>query len=433
MDDSVISIDAQSFEQEVLKSRLPAAVNFYSEECPPCEVLLPIFTNAAQRYKGHMKFYTLLRQANRELAERLKIKSSPTVLFYKNGQETCERLTGYIKNQEFREAVEFVLGDSCPKQERKKYECDAIILGGGPAGLTAAIYLSRAKLKTVVVDEGLPGGQVNTTFHISNYPGTGGTVKGTDLMNHMIDQAMSFGASIDSLNEVIEIDLRNDIKYVKTIDADYYSKCVVLSTGAEPRRLAAEGEKEFRGRGVHYCATCDGAMYQDKKIVVVGGGNSAAQEAIFLTRFAAQVTVIHQLDRLQASQVLQDELFKNKNIDVIWDTEIRKIEGDTSVKSVLLENVKTGETRSFPTEGVFVYIGMQPRTEILKGQVNLNDKQYIVTDGELQTSQEGVFAAGDVREKQVRQIATAVGDGAVAALMAEKFITQKNLIPPSLH
>lgn len=424
MAEHVISIDSSRFEEDVLNSSLPAAINFYSEECPPCDALIPVFEHAAQKYEGHIKLFKIFRQQNRELAEKLKINSSPTVLFYKGGKEVCERLKGYITKPELRMAIETVLGDNCPKPERIKYECDAIVLGGGPAGLTAAIYLARAKLKTIVVDEGIPGGQVNTTFHISNYPGTGGTVKGKDLMENMIDQAMSFGASIDSLNEVIEINLRNEIKYVKTENADYYTKCVILSTGAEPKRLPAEGEKEFRGRGVHYCATCDGAFYQDKKIIVVGGGNSAVQEAIFLTRFASHITIIHQLDHLQASQVLQDELFKNPAIDVIWDSEVQKVVGDNSVKNVVIQNTKTGELKTIPTDGVFVYIGMQPKTNIFKGQVKLDELNYVNTDDELRTNLTGVFAAGDVRGKKIRQIATAVGDGAVAGLMAEKYIVE---------
>ncbi|MHB9096001.1 MAG: thioredoxin-disulfide reductase [Eubacteriales bacterium] len=315
--------------------------------------------------------------------------------------------------------------------ERRRYDCDAVILGGGPAGLTSAIYLARAKLKTLVIDEGLPGGQVSTTFHVSNYPGTNGTIMGKDLMGNMVEQAMSFGAEVQDLKEVQEINLWGDIKYIKTEDTDCYAKCVILCTGAEPKKLPAEGEREYRGRGVHYCATCDGAMYQDRKLVVAGGGNSAVEGAVYLTRFASHVTVVHQFDHFQASQAAQDELSKNPNIDVIWDSEVRKVEGDAMVKGVVIQNVKTGETRAVTADGVFVYIGMQPRSEIFKEQVRLNEWGYITTDEKLQTNIDGVFAAGDVRDKTVRQIATAVGDGAVAGLMAEKRITEKNANLPS--
>jgi thioredoxin reductase (NADPH) len=239
---------------------------------------------------------------------------------------------------------------------------------------------------------------------------------------------MSFGAVVESFKEVLEIDLSKDIKYVKTEDTDYYAKCVVLATGAEPKKLPAEGEREYRGRGVHYCATCDGAMYQDRKVVVIGGGNSAVEEAVFLTRFASHITVIHQFDHFQASRVAQDELFRNSNIDVIWDSEVRKIEGDALVKNLVIENLKTKETKTIPADGVFVYIGMQPRTDVLDGQVKLNEWGYISADENLRTNIDGVYAAGDVLDKKFRQIATAVGDGAVAGLMAEKYVAEKNHI-----
>ncbi|PKM82878.1 MAG: thioredoxin-disulfide reductase [Firmicutes bacterium HGW-Firmicutes-14] len=428
MTQQIISIGSDRFEDDVVKSTAPVVVTFYSDECPPCQALEPLINYLAGKYSDHVKFVRIHRQKNRELAGRLGIKSSPTVLFYKDSEEVCGRLTGYIKKAELRKSIEDVLGDACPKIERSRQEYDALILGGGPAGLTAAIYLARARLRTVVIDEGLPGGQASTTFHISNYPGTNGTVRGKDLMGNMVEQAMSFGAVVESFKEVLEIDLSKDIKYVKTEDTDYYAKCVVLATGAEPKKLPAEGEREYRGRGVHYCATCDGAMYQDRKVVVIGGGNSAVEEAVFLTRFASHITVIHQFDHFQASRVAQDELFRNSNIDVIWDSEVRKIEGDALVKNLVIENLKTKETKTIPADGVFVYIGMQPRTDVLDGQVKLNEWGYISADENLRTNIDGVYAAGDVLDKKFRQIATAVGDGAVAGLMAEKYVAEKNHI-----
>lgn len=425
MTEYVTDSNAEKFARDVTGSDLPAAVNFYSDECPPCEALEPSFTHLAGKYQQHMKFVKIHRQSNRELADRLGVKSSPTVLFFRNGTEVCERLTGYIKKPELRKAVDNVLGDDCPQEERRRYECDSLVLGGGPAGLTAAIYLARAKLRTVVIDEGLPGGQVSTVFHISNYPGTNGTVRGTDLIRNMVDQAMSFGAVVDGFQEVLEIDLSGDIKHVKTGDTDYYARSVIISTGAEPKRLPAEGEREFRGRGVHYCAACDGALYQDRKLVVVGGGNSAVEEAVFLTRFASHITVIHQLDHFQAAKVAQDELFRNPGIDVIWDSEVRSVEGEATVTDVVVENLKTGEMTTVPADGVFVYIGMQPRTDGFNGQVKLNQWGYITTGEDLRTNLDGVYAAGDVRDKTIRQIATAVGDGAVAGLTAERYLAEK--------
>ncbi len=420
----VVESNEKKFAEDVVRNKMPVIVNFYSDDCPPCEALAPLFERLAEKYGKHMKFVRILRQQNRTLAERLGVKSSPTVMFYRNGEEVCQRLTGYITNPELRRSIEDVLGDSCPKTERQRYDCDALVLGAGPAGLTAAIYLARAKINTVVIDQGLPGGQVATTFHISNYPGTNGTVRGADLMRNMTDQAMSFGAAIDSLREVREIDLTGEMKHVKTEDADYYARCVIIATGAEPRKLPAEGEREFRGRGVHYCAACDGALYQDRRLVVVGGGNSAVEEAVFLTRYALHVTVVHQLDHFQASGVAQDELRKNPVIDVIWESEVRKIQGDHSVNSVLLENLKTKKTTTLSAEGIFVYIGLEPRSEPFKGIVDLNELGYVVTNEDLSTNIPGVFAAGDIRDKQIRQVATAVGDGAIAGMMAEKYLAE---------
>ncbi|GAE88688.1 thioredoxin reductase [Acetivibrio straminisolvens JCM 21531] len=242
-------------------------------------------------------------------------------------------------------------------------------MGGGPAGLTAAIYAARAKLHTVVVDEGLIGGQVATTFHVANYPGTNGVVRGVDLMENMKKQALDFGAHIDDLKEISDINLEGKEKLITTKNTDYYAKAVLIATGAAPRRLPAEGEKEFRGRGVHYCATCDGAMYFDANVIVVGGGESAAQEAVFLTRYAKHVTIVNRHDYFKASKTALDEVLNNPNISVIWDSEVRKINGDNFVKSVTVENTKTGKIEEIEADGVFVYIGTLPKTDLLPAKL----------------------------------------------------------------
>ncbi|WP_265446646.1 thioredoxin-disulfide reductase [Acetivibrio straminisolvens] len=298
-------------------------------------------------------------------------------------------------------------------------------MGGGPAGLTAAIYAARAKLHTVVVDEGLIGGQVATTFHVANYPGTNGVVRGVDLMENMKKQALDFGAHIDDLKEISDINLEGKEKLITTKNTDYYAKAVLIATGAAPRRLPAEGEKEFRGRGVHYCATCDGAMYFDANVIVVGGGESAAQEAVFLTRYAKHVTIVNRHDYFKASKTALDEVLNNPNISVIWDSEVRKINGDNFVKSVTVENTKTGKIEEIEADGVFVYIGTLPKTDLFAGKVAMNEQGYILTNEDMATNIPGVFAAGDVREKKIRQIATAVGDGAIAGIMAERYINGK--------
>jgi thioredoxin reductase (NADPH) len=426
MNDKVVQTDNENFENDVIKNSMPTAVYFYSEDCAPCMAFSPIFDRLADKYNGHMKFIKIFRQHNRQLAEKYNVKSSPTVLFFKDGQEVCSRLTGYITGPEFRNVVDGVIQGVCITREKEKVYCDVLILGGGPAGLSAAIYAARAKLLTVVVDEGLTGGQVSTTFHVANYPGTNGVIRGMDLMENIKKQALDFGTQIDDLKEIKQIELDAEEKYVSTEDTEYFAKTVIIATGAQPRKLPVNEEKEFRGRGVHYCATCDGAMYQDTNVLVIGGGNSAVEEAVFLTRYVKHVTIIHQFDYFQASKAAQDEAFKNPNISVIWDSQVSKINGDNFVKSVIIENIKTKETREIETDGLFVYIGMQPKTDMFKGLVEMDENAYIKADEDMKTNIEGVFVAGDVRIKKVRQIATATADGVIAGIMAERYVNAKD-------
>ncbi|AEV67315.1 thioredoxin-disulfide reductase [Acetivibrio clariflavus DSM 19732] len=425
MANGIIYSNSEKFEKDVLKCDLPVAVAFYSEDCPPCASFINMFKRSAEIYGEHMRFVMIHRQHNRQLAESLNIKNSPTVLFFKDGEEQCFRMNGYINNPEFKEAVEKVIGGECKSKERQKVYCDVLILGGGPAGLSAAMYASRAKLFTIVIDEGLTGGQVATTYHVANYPGTNGVVRGMDLMENMKRQALEFGAQIDELKLIEDIDLESEEKYVRTEDTDYYAKAVVIATGATPRKLPAEGEQEYRGRGVHYCATCDGALYQDANVFVVGGGEAALEEAVFLTRYAKHVTIINRSDKFRASRGTQDEALKNPNISIIWDSIVRKINGDTFMKSIEIENLKTNEIKEIEADGLFVYIGTEPKTDFLKGKLILNENGYIDTDENMKTNISGVFAAGDVRNKTVRQIATAVSDGVIAGIMAERYINGK--------
>jgi thioredoxin reductase (NADPH) len=247
-----------------------------------------------------------------------------------------------------------------------------------------------------------------------------------DLMENIKKQALDFGTQIDDLKEIKQIELDAEEKYLSTEDTEYFAKTVIIATGAQPRKLPVNEEKEFRGRGVHYCATCDGAMYQDTNVLVIGGGNSAVEEAVFLTRYVKHVTIIHQFDYFQASKAAQDEAFKNPNISVIWDSQVSKINGDNFVKSVIIENIKTKETREIETDGLFVYIGMQPKTDMFKGLVEMDENAYIKADEDMKTNIEGVFVAGDVRIKKVRQIATATADGVIAGIMAERYVNAKD-------
>lgn len=424
MSHKIIYSDESGFERDVIQSQLPVILDFFSDECPPCTMLAPIFEKLAEKYGDKARFVKIKREDNRPLAARLGVQSSPTLLFFKEGKEVAERMNGYIRKPDLRRAIEDVLGESIESGTREVVDCDLLILGAGPAGLSAGLYASRARLNTVVLDEGVPGGQAATTYHMANYPGTGVTLGGRELTELMRRQAESFGARIDDLKEIFEVRLQWDTKVVVTEDTEYRAKAIIIATGAEPRRLDAEGEAQFRGYGIHYCATCDGIMYDGAdNVIVVGGGNSAVEEAVYLTRYAKHVTVVHQFDHFQASKIAQEEAFKNEKISVVWETEARKVVGEgLHIDGLIVENLKTKERSFLKADGVFVYIGTSPCTAFLKGQVPLNQYGYIKTDEEMRTTLHGVFAAGDVREKAFRQVVTAASDGAIAALSAERYL-----------
>ncbi len=299
---------------------------------------------------------------------------------------------------------------------------DVIIIGGGPAGLTAGLYTARARLKSLLIEKGLTGGQVTTTEWIENYPGFENGVSGVELSQRMEKQATKFGLEIVQ-GSVVEISLSNKIKKV-TLENNqrYEAKSIILATGANPRPLKIEGEEKFRGKGVSYCATCDGAFFNDEKIAVIGGGDSAVEEAIFLTKFAEMVYVVHRRDQLRATKIAQERAFSNPKIKFVLNSIAEKIDGDDSVKALHIKDVKTEERSVLDVHGVFIYVGYTPNVGLLKGLVALDKNNYIVTDDMMSTSVPGVFAVGDVRAKLLKQITTAVGDGATAAVAAEKYI-----------
>lgn len=304
-----------------------------------------------------------------------------------------------------------------------KSEYDIIIIGGGPAGLTAGLYASRARLKTLLIEKGLVGGQVITTERIENYPGFEEGIAGPELIKRMDAQARRFGLEIISGNAA-KVEDKGDSKAVALEDGKKIScKAVIVAAGAEPARLEVEGEDKYRGRGVSYCATCDGAFFKNLKIAVIGGGDSALEEALFLTRFASELYIIHRRNDFRAVKVIQERVFANPKIKVIWDSVIEKIEGeDFAVKKIAVKNVKTGEKNELDIDGVFIYVGTRPNTDFLPDNIRLNDKGYIITDDNMATSIKGIFASGDIRAKLLKQVSTAVGDGATAAFAAERYI-----------
>ncbi|MBU7009631.1 MAG: thioredoxin-disulfide reductase [Theionarchaea archaeon] len=293
---------------------------------------------------------------------------------------------------------------------------DVIIIGGGPAGLAAGIYASRARLKTVILEKLLPGGQAAVTDFIENYPGYPEGIRGPELTAKMQEQAEKFGCEIKS-DEVVAVDVK--AKQVTAASDVYEGKAFIIATGADPRNLNVSGEKDLTGRGISFCATCDGALFSGRTVAVVGGGDSAVKEALFLTKFAAKVYVIHRRRELRAEKIIQEKAFENAKIEFIWDAVVTEILGETRVQKVKVENVKTKEESELAVDGLFIYIGRVPNTSLFDVE---KDNGYIVTDENMCTSVEGVFAAGDCRKKQHRQVATAVGDGAAAAMSAEEYI-----------
>ncbi|MGI6066390.1 MAG: thioredoxin-disulfide reductase [Bacillota bacterium] len=304
---------------------------------------------------------------------------------------------------------------------------DLLIVGGGPAGLAAGIYGSRSRLKTAILQKGKPGGQAATTSDLENYPGFSRGTTGPQLMGHMAKHAESFGTEI--LSEiVVDMELDGDIKKLKGKSGkEYQAKTVILAPGAQPRSLNIKGEHAFRGKGVSYCATCDADFFEELDIVVVGNGDAAIEEAMYLTKFAETVTiiVIHDEGILDCNKASAELAFANPKIKWVWNSVLHEIKGDGLVESVMIKNIKTGELSEMQTNGVFFFVGTVPNTEILKGKVDLNEHGYIITNNLMETSVSGVYAAGDAREKYLRQVITAASDGAIAAVAAEKYLAEE--------
>ncbi|MBN1678729.1 MAG: thioredoxin-disulfide reductase [Anaerolineae bacterium] len=302
-----------------------------------------------------------------------------------------------------------------------------IIIGSGPAGLTAALYTARAKLNPLVIAGHELGGQVALTHEIENYPGFPDGLDGQALVDKMKEQAERFGARVKMFSAVSEVDFSGGSPFtIKTDDGETYeAEAVIVTTGATPRRLNVPGEKELTGHGVSYCATCDGFFFRDKHVIVIGGGDSAMEEGLFLTRFASKVDVVHRRDALRAGPTLQQRAFNNEKMDFIWDTVIDEIKGDGSVTSVTLRNVKTGEVSDYAADGVFIFIGHDPNSDLFKGQLERDRFGYVITDKEMHTNVEGVFAAGEIQDRIYRQVATSVGQGTAAAISCERWLAAR--------
>lgn len=301
---------------------------------------------------------------------------------------------------------------------------DLIIIGGGPAGLTAAIYAARANLDMLLLEDNILGGQVRTSFTIENYPGFK-KVSGSELADIMQEQAEELGATIDEFDIIAKVDFSGENKIIETDDYIYHADAVIIATGANPKKLPIPNEKIFEGKGVHYCAVCDGAMYKDKIVAVVGGGNSALEEALFLTKFAKKVYIIRRHDYFNGEKATLDEVMNNPKIEVLFNEDLVNVEGGNFVEKAIIRNTKDNTEREIEVEAVFGYIGTEPKNQLFREFINMTKTGYIVTNESMMTTIDGVFAAGDIREKEFRQITTAVADGTIAALAAEKYIMEK--------
>ncbi len=424
MSEKIIYINTDQWEETVLNGK-NVIVDFYSTECPPCEALASKFEGLSEIYGDDVVFVKIFRQENRQLAEDLGITSSPTVLFYQDGKEVGERFSGGIKRSDLTVNLDNLVGEEKAVELKsnikpKTTECDVLILGGGPSGLTAGIYSAQAKLDTIVVDTALPGGQVTTTHLVSNYPGFDKPIEGFMLMHYMSEQAKNAGADFRSAVDITSVDLNKKEVVVDGIET-IRAKKIILATGASYRELGVPGEKEYKGNGISYCATCDAKYFEDKHVIVIGGGNSAIEESLFITKFARKVTIVHQFDTLQANKIAQEKAFANEKIEFVFEHEPRAfIKNDDGTMAVEVEDLKSGSRREMLSDGVFIFAGMKPNTEDFTGKLEYDQWGYVKVDEEMHTSLPDIFAAGDLRGKMYRQITTAVADGTVASISAAK-------------
>lgn len=411
------------FEQEVLQSG-KVVLDFYSSECPPCEALAPKFETLAKLYGQDIKFLKIFRQKNRELADQLEVKSSPTLIFFDNGKEVGDRLTGGIKRSDIIKNLNKLLPKDKVATISAKIkpivsEYDVMILGAGPGGLTAGLYLCQAKVNTVLIDIALPGGHVATTHEVSNYPGFIEPQAGYMLSHNMSEQTKLCGTAYKVAVDVTSIDLDK-----REVILDAYetvkAKKIIIATGTSPNLMGVPGEVELKGKGISYCATCDAKYYGEKEVVVIGGGNSAVEESDFISKFANKITVVHQFDKLTANKTAIAKLQSNKKITTLLEHEPRsfKREGDKIITQV--EDLKTKIIKTLISDGVFIFIGMKPNVQLFKNKLELDQWGYIKADEDMRTSLPDVFAVGDVISKKYRQITTAVADGTIAAIVIAK-------------
>ena len=416
-------ISSSEFESEVLAGG-KVVLDFYSTECPPCEAVAPKFEGLAKIYGNDIKFLKMFRQQNKPLAETLGVKSSPTLLFFDNGQQVGTTLTGGIKRSDIIHQLDNMLPEKRVAEIKSLIkpsvsEFDVLILGAGPGGLTAGLYLCQSKINTVLIDIALPGGHVATTHEVSNYPGFIDPQPGYLLSHNMSEQTKLCGTVYKVAVDVTKIDLVNKEVIIDEFET-VRAKKIIIATGTSPNLMGIPGERELKGKGISYCATCDAKYYGDKEVVVIGGGNSAVEEADFISKFASKITIVHQFDAFTANKQAQEKLFNNPKISTLFEHEPRSFSRQGDKMVVEVENLKTHQIITLSSDGVFIFIGMKPNIDLFTDKLDLDKWGYIKTNEDMLTSIPGVYAVGDVISKKYRQITTAVADGTIAAISIAK-------------
>lgn len=414
---AVMNLNKENF-LDIIQGDKPVLVEFQAPWCTYCRRLTPVFDVLSQEYEGEILFAALNVDEAPELEDKYGIELIPTLVLFHKG-EVVER----IVNPGSKAAIESFLRENAPEKEVPEDLYDMVVIGGGPGGYTAALYAARAGLKTLVLEKMAAGGQMTQTMQIDNYPGFEEGIDGFTLGEKMRLGAERFSVQTE-LAEVLKADLSGKIKILETTEGVFRAKTVVISTGADHKHLGVDKEEMLVGKGVSYCAACDGMFYRGKTVAIVGGGNSAAADAMILSRIAKKVILIHRRDTLRATKIYHEPLMKAENVQFQWNSTVTELLHDGRLTGVKVHNVATGEDNVIPVDGLFVSIGRKPVTELFQGAVTLDDTGYILADETTRTNLPGVFAVGDVRTKAVRQIVTAVADGAVAAHYAEDYLAE---------
>ena len=416
---SILNMNAESY-RKFTQAEQPVLVEFSAPWCVYCRRLAPALESVAEEYRDTLVFGAVNIDDEPELAQSEKIEVVPTLLIYQNGQ-----VLGSIVAPESRAQLVAFIEETLQHREQEanntEHIYDMIVVGGGPGGYAAALYAARAGLDTVVLEKLSAGGQMALTEQIDNYPGFEDGIDGFSLGEKMKRGTERFGVET-KLTEVLSLDLSGTVKKAETSEGPLFARTIVVATGAGPRELGIEGEQELIGKGVNYCAACDGMFYKNKTVVIAGGGNTAAADALILSRICKKVIVVHRRDTLRATKIYHEPLMKAENVEFRWDSEIIELLHDEKVIGIRLRNVKTGEETTLACDGVFVSIGRKPSSELVKDQVEVDPAGYIIADESTRTNIPGIFAVGDVRTKALRQVVTAVADGATAVHYAEEYL-----------